>query len=107
MKCSLVFPVRQADPLQAEFVIPIKWVRDETVAQQIGVHYARNLCGMPLLYFWFIGISDGTNLPIRVQGLGRRLGGCERRRYQQQKDEQKECGRSWTANESRSSQSHN
>src|SRR5580692_9608504 len=47
LKCSLIFPVSQADPLQAEFVIAIERVRDEIIAQQVGMHYSRDLCRMP------------------------------------------------------------
>ena len=36
LKRSLILPICQADPLQAKFVVPIEWVRDETVAQQVS-----------------------------------------------------------------------
>jgi hypothetical protein len=67
--------------LQAKFVIPVKRVRDEAIAQQIGMHYAGNLRRMPLLNVRLIGGSDGAKLPIRIQVSRRRLGCCKRQRY--------------------------
>src|SRR6202451_4628553 len=62
LKCSLVFPVGQSDSLQAEFVIPIKWVRDEIVVQKVGVYHARNLRRMPLLDGGIVRVSGGAGL---------------------------------------------
>jgi hypothetical protein len=80
----LIFPIGQADPLQAEFVIAIEWVGDKFVAQQIGLHYAGNLGGMPLLDVWLLAVayesdnvSGGAKLPARIQVSRGRFGGVE------------------------------
>src|ERR1700687_510444 len=60
LKHSLVLPVGQTDPLQAELVIPIEWVGDKAVTQQVGLHHARNLRRMPLLDIGFVGVPEGA-----------------------------------------------
>src|SRR5580658_2603591 len=106
LKHSLILPIGQPDPLQAEFVIPIERVRDEFVAQQIGVHHTRNLRGMPLLDIGLVGACDsdnvpnGAKLPVGTERSRGRFSGRERRRKQRKnKDKNKKEVRGYLTGE--------
>jgi hypothetical protein len=89
-----------------EFVVPIEWVGDETVVQQVGVHDARNLRGMPLLDVSVVRISGGAKLPTRVQSSGRWFGRCEWQRSEEKKEERGKYGSTETATGSRPGRNH-
>src|SRR5580658_8886708 len=95
LECSLIFPVGQADPLQTEFVVPIEWVGDETILEQVGVHHARNLRRMPLLDVGIVCVSDGAKLPTRIQRARRRFGRDHRQRDEQQKYDRGKTMKEW------------
>jgi hypothetical protein len=63
LKCGLILPVSQADPLEMELIISIKRVGDETAVQQVGLNHARNLRGMPFFGVGPIGVGYGAKLP--------------------------------------------
>ena len=48
LESCLILPIGQADPLQVKFVVAIERIRDESIAQQIGVNYSGNLRSVPL-----------------------------------------------------------
>ena len=49
LKCSLILPVGQADPLEMELVILVEGIGDEVVVQQVGLNDSGNLRRMPFL----------------------------------------------------------
>ena len=65
LKCGLVLPVGQADPLQMKFIVSIERIGNETAMEQVGLNYARNLGGMPLLDIGSVCVRDGAELPCR------------------------------------------
>src|SRR5258707_12262896 len=48
LKCSLILPVRQTDPLQVELIVLIERIRNYFVSQKIGLKYYRNMSELPL-----------------------------------------------------------
>jgi hypothetical protein len=51
-----VLPVGQPDPLQLRLVRAGKWIDDQSIAQQVGLHGGRDGCRVPLLG---VGVRGG------------------------------------------------
>jgi hypothetical protein len=67
LKCCSILPVGQADPLQMELIILIEGIGNQAAAQQVGLHYARNLRGMPFFNVRSICVRHRTKLPPGIE----------------------------------------
>src|SRR5512133_1260295 len=65
-KLRAIFPVCKANPLQLEFIVLMKRLCDEFVAEQVSLHYTWNLCGMPFLHIASIRVADRTEFPTAI-----------------------------------------
>src|SRR5271165_3354132 len=85
LKSRLILPIGQANPLQMKLVVPIERIEDELAIQQIRLHHARNLRGVPLFDIGSLSACHSAKLPAGIQIARGRLGRLQRRRDQSEK----------------------
>ena len=90
LKCSLILPVGQADPLEMELVILVEGIGDEVVVQQVGLNDSGNLRRMPFLDVGAVRICNGSKLPAGIKASRGGVGGLER--YPSERNDQQKQG---------------
>jgi hypothetical protein len=61
-----IFPVCKTNPLQLEFIVLMERLRNQFVAEQVGLDYTWNLCGMPFLDIRSIRVADRAEFPTTL-----------------------------------------